>query len=129
MQEVNYKNHPHYVAILLLVEEKELPKVGQNKDPIGMSERQPIVRSKLLRKGGSYEGIRRVILVAHEMDYKNHPHFTTIRRLVEEKELSKVRQNELHTCTGSGLPALVATGTAQIGADFLDCWLLRISCC
>ena len=89
-QEVNYKNHPHYAAILLLVEEKELPKVGQNKDPIGMSERQPIVRSKLLRNGGSYEGIRRVILVAHEMDYKNHPRFTTIRRLVEEKKLPKV---------------------------------------
>ena len=94
VQEVNYKNHPHYVAILLLVEENELPKVGQNEDPIGMSERQPIVRSKLLGNGGSYEGIQRVILVAHEMDYKNHPHFTTIRRLVEEKELSKVRQNE-----------------------------------
>ena len=93
-QEVNYKNHPHYVANLLLAEENELPKVGQNEDPIDMSERQPIVRSELLRNGGSYEGIRRVILVAHEMDYKNHPHFTTIRRLVEEKELSKVRQNE-----------------------------------
>ena len=27
-QEVNYKNHPHFVSILLLVEENELPKVG-----------------------------------------------------------------------------------------------------
>ena len=34
-----------------------------------------------------------MILVAHEMDYKNHPHFTTIRRLVEENELPKVGQN------------------------------------
>ena len=72
-QEVNYKNHPHFVAIVLLVEENELPKVEQNKDQIGMSERQPIVRSKLLGNGGSYEGVRRVILVAHKMDYKNHP--------------------------------------------------------
>ena len=57
-QEVNYKNHHHFVAINLLVEEKELPKDGQNKDPIGLSERQPIVRSKLLENGGRYEGIR-----------------------------------------------------------------------
>ena len=56
-----------------MVEENELPKVGQNEDPIGMSEGQPIVRSELLRNGGSYEGVRRVILVAHEKDYKNHP--------------------------------------------------------
>ena len=28
-----------------------------------------------------------MILVAHEMDYKKHPHFTIIRRLVEENEL------------------------------------------
>ena len=88
-QEVNYKNHPHFAAIALLVEENELPKVRRNKGPIGMSERQPIVRSKLLENGGSYDDIQRVILVAHEMDYKNHPHFTTIRRLVEEKELPK----------------------------------------
>ena len=88
-QEVNYKNHPHFAAIALLVEENELPKVRRNKGPIGMSEGQPIVRSKLLGNGGSYEGVRRVILVAHETDYKNHPHFATIRRLVEEKELPK----------------------------------------
>ena len=55
--EVNYKNHPHFVAIALLVEENELPKVGQNKGPIGMSEGQPIVRSKLLGNGSSYKRI------------------------------------------------------------------------
>ena len=33
-QEVNYKNHPHFVAIDLLVKENELPRVGQNEDPI-----------------------------------------------------------------------------------------------
>ena len=93
-QEVNYKNHHHFVAIDPLVEEKELPKDEENKDPIGLSERQPIVRSKLLKNGGSYEGIRQVILVAHEMDYKNHPHFTAIRRQTEEKELPKVGKNE-----------------------------------
>ena len=39
-----------------------------------------------------------MILVAHEMHYKNHPHFTTIGRLVEENvlqnELPKVGQND-----------------------------------
>ena len=35
-----------------------------------------------------------MILEAHEMDYKNHPHFTTIRCLVEENELPKVGQND-----------------------------------
>ena len=34
-----------------------------------------------------------MILVAYKTDYKNHPHFTTIRRLVEENELPKVGQN------------------------------------
>ena len=82
------------VAIDPLVEEKELPKDEENKDPIGLSERQPIVRSELLENGGRYEGIRQVILVAHEMDYKNHPHFTTIGRLVEENELHKIGQND-----------------------------------
>ena len=56
-QEVNSKNHPHFVAILLLVKENELPKVGQNEGPIGMLERQPMIRSKLLENGGSYKGI------------------------------------------------------------------------
>ena len=93
-QEVNYKNHHHFVAIDLLVEEKELPKDEGKKDPIGLSERQPIVRSELLENGGTYEGIRRVILAAHEMDYKNHPHFTIICRLVEESELPQVGQND-----------------------------------
>ena len=54
---------------------------------LGLLERQPIFRSKLLGNGGSYESIQRVILVAHEMDYKNHPYFTTIHPLVEENEL------------------------------------------
>ena len=35
-----------------------------------------------------------MILEAHKMDYKNYPHFTTIRRLVEENELPKVGQND-----------------------------------
>ena len=46
------------------------------------------------KNGGSYESIQWVILVAHEMTYKNHPHFTIICRLVEENELPKVKQND-----------------------------------
>ena len=61
---------------------------------LGLLERQPIFRSKLLGNGSSYESIQRVILVAHKMDYKNHPHFTTIGRLVEENELHKIGQND-----------------------------------
>ena len=41
-----------------------------------------------------YKSIQWVILVAHKMDYKNHPHFTIIHRLVEENELPKVGQND-----------------------------------
>ena len=59
-----------------------------------LSERQPIVRSKLLKEDGSYDSIQWVILVAHEMDYKKHPHFTIIRRLVQKNELPKVGQND-----------------------------------
>ena len=35
-----------------------------------------------------------MILVAHKMNYKKHPHFTIIRRLVEDNELPKVWQND-----------------------------------
>ena len=31
---MDYKNHPHFTAIGCLVEENELPKVGQNDDTI-----------------------------------------------------------------------------------------------
>ena len=59
-----------------------------------LSEKQPNVLSKLLKNSDSYKSIWWVTLVAHEMDYKNHPRFTIIRRLVEENELPKVGQND-----------------------------------
>ena len=54
-----------------------------------LSERQPIVRSKLLKDDSSYKGIGEMYVVEQEVNYKNHHHFVAIDPLVEEKELPK----------------------------------------
>ena len=57
-KEMSYKNHPHFATIRCLVMENQLPTVGQQKDPIGMSEKHLVVHSKLLNNGGIYEGVQ-----------------------------------------------------------------------